>query len=176
MNIPERALVVTRERRAEGSGPRLRRRSARAGFTLLEMAIVLIIGGILIGMATLSFSAVNTRRSARRAAQVFSRDLALARSMAVRERQKVVVRFHESALAYEVETASGREVVSRRFGPDYDVDLDGLTLGETGDSIVFSNRGIATLGGALGTATFQAGSARYAVTFNGMGAAQVGAL
>jgi Tfp pilus assembly protein FimT len=138
------------------------------------MAVVFVIGGVLMSMATLTFSSVNTRQSARRAAQVFARDLALARSMAVRGRENVVVRFDESGLAYEVETASGRELANRRFGPDEDVDLDGITIGEAGDSIVFSNRGIATLGSALGTATFSAGSATYQVIFNGMGAARVG--
>jgi Tfp pilus assembly protein FimT len=140
------------------------------------MAIVLIIGGVLMGMATLTFSTVHTRQSARRAAQVFARDLALARSMAVRGREKVVIRFDEAGLRYEVETGSGRELANRRFGPDEDVDLDGITLGETGDSVVFSSRGIAALGASLGTATFSAGSATYEVAFNGMGAARVGEL
>jgi Tfp pilus assembly protein FimT len=138
------------------------------------MAVVLVIGSILMGMGTLAFSTVNTRQSARRAAQVFARDLALARSMAVRGRERVVIRFDEAGLTYAVETASGRVLANRGFGPDEDVHLDGITLAETGDSLVFSNRGIATLGSALGTATFTAGFATYQVTFNGMGAARVG--
>jgi Tfp pilus assembly protein FimT len=138
------------------------------------MTAVLVIGSILMGMATLTFSAVNTRQSARRAAQVFARDLALARSMAVRGRERVVIRFDEAGLTYSVETASGRALANRSFGPDEDVHLDQITLGEPGDSLVFSNRGIATLGSALGTATFSAGFATYEVTFNGMGAARVG--
>jgi Tfp pilus assembly protein FimT len=138
------------------------------------MAVVLVIGSILMGMGTLTFSTVNTRQAARRAAQVFARDLALARSMAVRGRERVVIRFDEAGLTYAVETASGRALAKRSFGPDQDVHLDEITLGETGDSLVFSNRGIATLGSALGTATFSAGFATYQVAFNGMGAARVG--
>jgi Tfp pilus assembly protein FimT len=140
------------------------------------MAVVLVIGAVLISMATLTFSNVNTRQSARRAAQVFSRDLALARSMAVRGREQVVIRFDETDLWYEVETASGRMVANRQFGPDEDVNLNAIALGETGDSLVFSNRGIATLGAALGAATFTAGSVTYEVSFNGMGASRVGEL
>jgi prepilin-type N-terminal cleavage/methylation domain-containing protein len=148
----------------------------RLGFTLLEMAVVLVIGAILVSMATLTFSSVNSRQSARRAAQVFSRDVALARSMAVRGRERVVIRFDETDLWYEVETASGRQVAIRRFGPDQDVNLSDIDLTTTGDSLSFSNRGIATLAASVDTATFSVGTVTYVVTFNGMGASRVGEL
>ena len=150
----------------------------RGGFTLLEMTIVLIIGGVLMGMAALTFGDVNTKGSARRAAQVFSRDLALARSMAARSREKVVIRFKETAdsLRYTVTTTSGRQLARREFDGDDEVSLSAMAIGEAGDSVVFSNRGIAALGAATGTATFTAGSATYQVTFNGMGASKVGEL
>ena len=78
---------------------------------------MLIIGAILIGMAAPSFSEVSTRASARRAAQVFSRDLALARSMAVRGREQVVIRFYEGGtLWYEVVTASPTSAPTSRAG------------------------------------------------------------
>jgi len=176
----QRTLGTTHRR--PGAPARRRRRGRRgegdAGFTLIEMMVVLVIGSVLIGMAAATFGIVNTRGSARRAAQVFSRDLALARSMAVRGREGVVIRFEETAdsLGYEVVTASGRELASRRFGPDEDVNLSVIALGEAGDSVFFSNRGIATLGAATGSATFTAGSITYEVTFNGMGASQVGEL
>jgi prepilin-type N-terminal cleavage/methylation domain-containing protein len=145
-----------------------------SGFTLLEMAVVLVIGAVLMGMATLTFANVNTRQSARRAAQVFSRDLALARSMAVRGREQVVIRFDEDSLSYQVETVSGRVLADRQFGADEDVNLSAIALGETGDSLIFSNRGIGTLSDSLGSALFSAGSVTYQVTFNAMGASQVG--
>jgi prepilin-type N-terminal cleavage/methylation domain-containing protein len=173
--------VVTIDRRPDAPQ---RRRSRRrrgmggGGFTLLEMTIVLIIGGVLMGMAALTFGNVATRGSARRAAQVFSRDLAMARSMAVRGREKVVIRFQEAAdsLGYEVVTASGRELAVRRFGADQDVNLSAIDLTTTGDSLVFSNRGVATLAAAIDSATFSVGAATYLVTFNGMGASRVGEL
>ena len=167
---------MTNHRRPGGPVRRRRPRAPRSGFTLLEMAVVLIIGGVLIGMATLVFSDVNTRQSARRAAQVFSRDLALARSTAVRGRERVVVRFDEADLRYEVVTGSGRELAVRRFGPNGEVNLSEIDLTTTGDSITFSNRGVANLGAMVDTATFSAGATTYRVTFNGMGASQVGEL
>jgi prepilin-type N-terminal cleavage/methylation domain-containing protein len=172
--------VVTIDRRPDAPTRRRgrRRRGMGAGFTLLEMTVVLIIGGVLMGMAALTFGDVNTRGSARRAAQVFSRDLALARSAAVRGRETVVIRFKETAdsLRYTVTTASGRQLARREFNADDDVNLSAIAIGETGDSVVFSNRGIATLGAATGTATFRAGATTYQVTFNGMGASKVGEL
>jgi Tfp pilus assembly protein FimT len=141
------------------------------------MTVVLIVGMILIAMAALAFSAANTRMAARSAAQLFSRDLALARSMAVRAREKVTVKFTESGtLQYTVTTASGRSLASRTFGPSYDVNLSAIDLATTGDSLVFSTRGVAALSTATGTATFTAGGVSYQVTFNAIGASAVGAL
>ncbi len=168
--------MVTVDHRSGGT-PRPRRRSGgQRGFTLLEMMLVLVIGSVLVGLAALTFSNVGYRGSARRAAQVFSRDLALARSMAVRGREQVVVRFNEGSLWYEVVTQSGRELATRRFGGNGDVSLSALALDQTGDSVAFSDRGIGTLSGAVGKASFSPGAITYEVTFNSMGASQVGEL
>src|SRR5688500_15058776 len=127
-------------------------------------------------MASLAWSEANSRMAARRAAQVFSRDLALARSMAVRGREKVTIHFYESTKWYEVNTASGRTLATRRFGADGDVSLNSVAFDQPGDSLVFSSRGVGTISGSLGTASFSAGGITYQVSFNGIGASQVGEL
>jgi len=121
------------------------------------MMVVMVIGGVLISMASVVFANANTRMSARRAAQVFARDLTLARSMAVRGREKVTIRFYESSEWYSVTTASGRTLATRRFGINADVNLSAIVLDLPGDSLVFSSRGIGNLAAALGTASFSAG-------------------
>ena len=157
------------------SPPRLPNRERRAGgFTMIEMVIVMAIGAVLLTLATTSFSAFNTRSSARKAAQVFARDLTLARSSARRERVPVVIKFFEGTKRYTVTTGSGRQMASRRFGVGQDVNLSAVDLQLPGDSLAFSGRGIATLSGALGYAKFTAGVATYTVTFNSMGASKVG--
>jgi prepilin-type N-terminal cleavage/methylation domain-containing protein len=149
----------------------------RAGFTIIELTVVVAVSAIVITIGTLSFSGYFQRNSARRAAQIFAQDLVAARSFAVRSQEPVVIRFYEGTLWYEVESQStATEIARRRFGTNADIDLSGVTLDTTGDSLVFSTRGVADMsgaGGALGTATFSSGAVTYTVSFNGMGASKI---
>jgi prepilin-type N-terminal cleavage/methylation domain-containing protein len=149
----------------------------RSGFTLIELAIVIAVAGVIVTIGTLTFSGYFQRNAARRAAQVFAQDLVAARSFAVRTQEPVVIRFYEVSLWYEVEAqSSADEIARRRFGTNADIDLSGVTLDMTGDSLVFSARGVADLSGAagtLGTATFSSGDVTYTVSFNGMGASKI---
>ncbi|GMV04926.1 MAG: hypothetical protein AMXMBFR53_12060 [Gemmatimonadota bacterium] len=158
----------------------VRQRDGEArGFTILELTIVLVLTSLVMGFAGLTFSDYFQRSSARRAAQVFARDLTLARSSAVRAREKVVVRFFESSRWYQiVAMASGTEIVRRRFGVNADVDLSEIELRFRGDTVWFNARGVADLSniqgsGSLGEARFVAGDTEYSVYFNSMGASKV---
>jgi hypothetical protein len=113
------------------------------------------------------------------AAEVFARDLKMARSAAVRAKQRVVVRFYESSRWYQVVAqASSTELVRRRFGVNADVDLSAINLKFKGDTLVFDARGVADLskvdgGLTLGEASFRAGTIQYTVSFNSLGASKV---
>ncbi|MGE0158467.1 MAG: Tfp pilus assembly protein FimT/FimU [Gemmatimonadales bacterium] len=148
-----------------------------AGFTLLELVIVLMLVLAATTIGLLRFNGYFERVAAQRAAQVFARDLTLARGMATRGRQPVVIRFYESSLRYEVvERSTGTVAAVRRFGTNADIDLSAVTLDFAGDSVVFDARGEADLSGAsgaLGTATFSSGASRYTVSFNSMGASKI---
>lgn len=139
--------------------------------------MVLTVGAVIITMGTLTFSGYFQRDSARRAAQVFAQDLVTARAYAVRSQEKVVVRFYESTLWYEVVAeGSSTPITRRRFGPAGDIALSDVALDLSGDSLVFDVRGMADLsglGGALGTARFSSGATTYTVSFNGMGASRI---
>jgi prepilin-type N-terminal cleavage/methylation domain-containing protein len=156
-----------------------RDRRGRRGFTILELAVVLILAGLLLGWAALTFSGYFQRSSSQRAAQVFARDLTLARSSAMRTRESVVIRFYETSKWYQIETlGSSTEVVRRRFGVGGDVNLSAIDLRFRGDSVVVSPRGVFNLsnvsaGGSLGEARFKAGTTEYSVIFNSMGASKV---
>ena len=144
---------------------------------MLEVAITLLLIGLVTTFGVLSFDGYFQRVAAQRAAQVFARDLTLARGWATRARQPVVIRFYEAGLRYEVvEQATGTSVAVRRFGTNADIDLSAVTLDFTGDSVVFDARGAAeltTASGALGTATFSSGASRYTVTCNSRGASKI---
>jgi prepilin-type N-terminal cleavage/methylation domain-containing protein len=151
--------------------------TVRRGFTLIEVVIALVVIGVVTTFGTLSFSGYFQRVAAQRAAQVFARDLTLARGWATRGRQPVVIRFYESGLWYEIaEQATGTQVAVRRFGANADIDLSAVAFGFVGDTVVFDARGTADLSGAsgaLGTATFSSGGASYTVSFNSMGASKI---
>lgn len=148
-----------------------------AGFTLIELVVVLSVSAIVVTMGTLAFSGYFQRDSARRAAQVFAQDLIAARGFAIRSQEPVVIRFYETTRWYEVTgQGSATEIARRRFGANGDITLGSVTLDTAGDSLVFDARGMADMsgaGGALGTATFSSGAVTYTVSFNGMGASKI---
>jgi prepilin-type N-terminal cleavage/methylation domain-containing protein len=152
-------------------------RISRRGFTIIEVLVMLALISLVTTFGILRFNGYFQRSAAQRAAQVFARDLSLARSWATRGRQAVVIRFYESGRWYEVaEQATGIQVAVRRFGANADIGLSAITLDFTGDLVVFDSRGTADLSGAagpLGTATFSSGAQRYTVSFNSMGASKI---
>lgn len=153
---------------AEGHHPR--------GFTILELTVVLAVCATLLTFAGWAFSGYVHRSSAQRAAQVFARDLSLARGAAVRAREPVVIRFYESGRWYQLATQiTGTEIARRRFTGG-GLRVAAIDLATPGDSVVFSARGVAeSLQGStvLGEARFSAGTTRYSVFFNGMGVSRI---
>lgn len=149
----------------------------RAGFTLIELTVVVAVAAIVMSFGALAFTGFFQRNAAHRAAQIFAQDLIAARSFAVRSQEPVVIRFYETTLWYEVESQStATEIARRRFGAAGDIDLSEVTLDLAGDSLVFDARGMADMsgaGGALGVATFSSGAVTYTVSFNGMGASKI---
>jgi Tfp pilus assembly protein FimT len=141
------------------------------------LTIVLTIVGVVITLGSLAFGGYFQRNAARRAAQVFARDLALARGFAVRSQEPVVIRFYESDRWYVVRAASSTsEMTTRRFGINADIDLSEIDLAMDGDSLVVSSRGtldLSGLDGALGSASFSSGATTFTVSFNGMGASRI---
>jgi prepilin-type N-terminal cleavage/methylation domain-containing protein len=162
---------VFEERRVWHSG------AGVGGFTLIELAIVLVLAGLILSLAGLTFGECFERSSARRAAQVFARDLTLARSSAIRARESVVVCSVESSRWYQVVVqTSGPELVRRRFGVNADMDVSAIDPVFPGDTVVVNSRGMADMSGirsSLGEARFASGAPEYGVYFNSMGASKV---
>lgn len=145
----------------------------RKGFTLIEVTVVLVIAAVALGISGMFFTGFLSRNSARRAAQIFSRDLAQARSFSTRSREAVTVYFREDSLSYRVESEGGRLLVRRQFQPEDELSLSLVDLELDGDTLRFDGRGLAELPGAVGTAAFGAGADVYEVRFNGTGTSRV---
>ncbi len=162
--------VAFRSKRATG----VILRGAR-GFTLIELAVVLVLASITIGMTSGGLIRYNKKIAAHHAAQLFVRDLSLARAHAVRGREPVVIRFSESNRWYSISSmTTGLELVTRRFNVDADIGLAAIDLQTPGDTVFFTSRGILSgVSGQLGTATFSTATSTYAVQFNIMGASKV---
>lgn len=146
------------------------------GFSLIELTIVLVLAALSLAVALFVFSSYLERSTARRAAQIFARDLALARSSAVRGREWITVRFFESDRRYSVNSESGRELARRSFGDGADLTLSAIDLALPGDTLRFDARGVGDLSGGvttLGEAVFTAGETAYRVAFNAMGGSRV---
>ena len=147
-----------------------------AGFSLVELVVVLVLAGVTFALSFGGLSEYRQRVGAQRAAQLFARDLSLARAQAVRGRESVVIRFSESSRWYSISTTTGRELIRRRFGTNADIDLAAIDLQTPGDTLFFNSRGVAELSagdGQLGTATFATQAETYAVSFNSLGASRV---
>lgn len=147
-----------------------------SGYSMLELLVVLVVAAIAMTVGVRAFSGYQERSSAYRSAQVFARDLSLARSNAVQTRRRVVVRFSESDLEYEVENSDSRRLALRIFGEGGDLRLDSLDLGMPGDSLSINGRGVLDLSGlgeTLGTAAFTSGTTTFRVSFNALGASKI---
>jgi prepilin-type N-terminal cleavage/methylation domain-containing protein len=194
LSLGEISLILVMVRRCRilyglGSGVflgylplKLRRRGEResvkrgAGFTIIEIMVVLVIVGITTTVVSGVFYNYLDRSTAKRAAEVFRQDLTVARNAASRSRQPVELVFDEENLGYVIRVEAGDTIVNRVFDRDAEIILDFLDLDLTGDMVAFNDRGVADLSGAkdpLGVAFFRAGDDTYTVSFNSMGSSRL---
>lgn len=95
----------------------------RLGFTVIELLIVLVVGGLLSTVAIRSFSQVHGSLGARTAQSTFLTMHAHARSMAVEHGQPVILVVDPAADRVRLEGEDGTVLRSRDFAGDYDVSI-----------------------------------------------------
>lgn len=123
-------------------------RNNQAGFTLVELLIVLSIVSLSMLIANSSYISFRESSALNRAARVVAADVALARSYAIRNRTAVALVADESARSYVIRDGAGNVYLSRVFDPASEMGLASLDVSLPGDSIAFNSRGMLTLGAA----------------------------
>jgi prepilin-type N-terminal cleavage/methylation domain-containing protein len=94
----------------------------RKGFTIIEVIVVLVIGGILMSFAVKAFGATASHTSARQARNVFNGMAARARAQAIESGRSTVLIADARGDSVLI-LANGRIVENVRFGEEMGVDI-----------------------------------------------------
>jgi prepilin-type N-terminal cleavage/methylation domain-containing protein len=129
--------MIRRSRTCEGS----------SGFTLVEVAIALVVLGILTGLAAPSLSGVFRDSRSRGAAAQFASDVSHARMLAIRSGRGGSLSF-TGAASYQVREGNGASAVTRKtvdLATDYGAAVEVVRV-SAGESLVFDSRGMLVAG------------------------------
>ncbi len=133
--------------------PTSRGRMNRAGFTLIEMVVVISFVGLLAGITFPRITGVQSRFALRGAKMAFMSTYAMTRAIAIRE--GAVAELHIDATNdrfwVEVDTTLAGSGVMDTIGSIVDVGAEGVTLSSTQSLFCFDGRGMPSL--ATGCAT-----------------------
>jgi prepilin-type N-terminal cleavage/methylation domain-containing protein len=128
------------------------------GFTLTELAIVMVIAGVLAGICIPGLISWKTRADLRGAIYTLRCDMQMARSRAIRENTRVVMVFAENGYDVFMDNGAGggkasdykrngaEEYLTRRRLNGQKIDLNGTVFGSAGKKTRFNGKGIPLAG------------------------------
>jgi prepilin-type N-terminal cleavage/methylation domain-containing protein len=134
----------------------------RAGFTLLELTLVMTIVAVSLGLFAPRFSSMRDGASVRGAAAEIGSAFSMARQMAIARRTTVAIVFDTAGGAIEVRS-SGQRTWRRALRSMY-----GVTMGSNRDSAVYDPRGLG-YGVSNLSVTVRRGSMADTLTMSRMG-------
>jgi type II secretory pathway pseudopilin PulG len=113
--------------------------TTRAGYTIIELGIVMITAGILMTLVIWRAGPALQRARARQAVAVVAADLQYAQMLAARQREPVVVVINPSLQLILVSSRSGTVFRQRFVGPQTEFGLDAIQADPTTSIEVFPN-------------------------------------
>lgn len=144
----------------------------RAGFTLMEVLIVMLIFAVIAGIVGAQYTEYRDRVAADQASSVVGNYVALTRSYAVQARRNTVLDVdpteHRLIIRMKGDTI---RIKNLDLGSGGEFELDTLDLDAEGDTITFTPQGICAqcgMGGS-GQIIVSARGVTYVVTFNAVG-------
>lgn len=146
-------------------------RQSQAGFTLVELLIVLSIVSLSLLIANNSYTSFRESSTLSRAARVVAADVALARSYAIRNRTGVSLVADEADRSYVLRGTDGTVYLTRKFDASSEMPLETLSVNLPGDSVTFNARGLMLYGSARIDVGRDSGSRR--VSLNAIGRWQI---
>jgi prepilin-type N-terminal cleavage/methylation domain-containing protein len=153
MTIP--ALAVAPPRRDTRAGGTFRLR--RAGFTLVEMVLVIVLIGIIGAMFFPQISAMTGKDSVARSAQIVQQDLERTFALAARARKPMTLTADNSAHTYQVTDPSSSIVLNRSLALGQEYGVETMTFYPT--TITIQPTGVSS--DSLGVTLISRGSTRY---------------
>lgn len=117
-----------------------------AGFTIIELLIVMTMFSVLVAVGLRGFRNFNRSTTVDQAARALSSDVTLTRSFAVRRGGNVSLVADEGARRYSIRDASGNVLGTGDFSAGSGAPLTLLDVKTTGDSITFNSRGMLVTG------------------------------
>lgn len=125
------------------------RSAGQAGFTILELLIVMTMFSVLVAVGLQGFKNFSRSASVDQAARALSSDVTLTRSLAVRRGGNVSLVADEGARRYVIRDASGNVLGAGDFSAESGAPLTLLDVKTTGDSITFNSRGMLVTGSTV---------------------------
>jgi len=144
--------------------------TSRAGFSLIELISVLVLLGIMTGIAATGYTRYLERSVPDRASRVVGSYVSLARSYAIQRRSEVTLVVLPEHLRLEIRSSEEGLIRTLSFDEDSDLPLGTLDTNIDGDRLTFNARGVCSVCGISGNGiTVTAGSTTYLITFNALG-------
>jgi type II secretory pathway pseudopilin PulG len=111
----------------------------RAGYTILELVIVMVTAGILMALVIWRAGPALERARARQAIAIVAADLQYAQMVAARQREPVVVVVNPSLKLILISSRGGTIFRQRFVGPDTEFGLETLQVDPTTSIEIFPN-------------------------------------